>query len=64
MENIVDGSILEFQGSDERVYQREVMGVCGRVVFVRDILGAGTFTPPFYAEIQDLKTMGWVLKTA
>lgn len=62
MNNIKEGTILTFTGdeTEPKEYKREVLGVCGKIVFTRDILENGFSAPDFF-EVDDLITMGWKL---
>jgi len=66
MKNIKEGSIIKFIADDnvppsEIPYTREVLGVCGKIVFTRDINTDGSFSPSSFYEIKDLETMGWTV---
>lgn len=64
MENIKEGSLLSFTGSDEVIHKMEVYGICGKVVFTRDLVtedGIEKKTALQFLDIDDLVTFGWIL---
>lgn len=63
MKNIKKGDVIEFIGDDleKTLSIREVRGVCGEIVFVREVLTNGVGPTEFY-EIEDLQTFGWKIK--
>lgn len=62
MNNLKIGDIIEFTG-DELVpvlHKAEVRGICGSIVFTREILEVGV-TATSFSELEDLITFGWKL---
>jgi hypothetical protein len=62
MENLKQGDKIEFIGDDlaKTVITKEVLGVCGRIVFTHEITSKGA-TPPDFDDVEDLITWGWKL---
>lgn len=63
MKEIKQGDVLKFTGDtiDKEIFWREVRGVCGSVIFTRDVIDGG-YGPTELNDIEDLVTFGWVIE--
>lgn len=62
MENLKEGSVLEFKVGGKAINRLEVLAVLGPIVFYRRNMEDGKKGPAEFAEIEDMKTWGWTLK--
>lgn len=63
MKNIKEGDIITFIGEElePKTYKREVLGVCGKIAFTREVFDDGAVGSPHFTEIEYLESLGWKL---
>ncbi len=59
MENVKEGAILE---NSSAPFTYEVLGICGRIIFVHESR-EGKYGPPEFYHADDLVAYGWKVKS-